>query len=125
MAANRYEDMTGRQYGLLTVIGPVYDKPNRDNHRRVRWLCKCKCGKETNPTGSSLRAGLSKSCGSCYKRLKNVGAIPPAWFNKIQHNAKIRNLNFTITIEELANQYKKQEGKCYYSGLSIGLNILL
>lgn len=36
----------------------------------IYYLCKCKCGKEQEVRGTSLRSGRSKSCG-CIKELSN------------------------------------------------------
>lgn len=36
---------------------------------RVRWACQCDCGKQVNVLGSSLRPGVTVSCG-CSKREK-------------------------------------------------------
>lgn len=55
------EDLTGRVFGRLTVIGLVHI----DYKRRFRWLCKCECGRFTNSLGPNLRRGTSSSCG-CY-----------------------------------------------------------
>jgi hypothetical protein len=52
------KDMTGQRFGKLTVIR------RGENYRTLaRWICQCDCGKEKQIAGSSLRKGLSKSCG--------------------------------------------------------------
>lgn len=38
-------------------------------HKRVRWLCKCSCGKETFSTTQQLKSGHKKSCG-CKKEVQ-------------------------------------------------------
>ena len=53
-------DMTGRRYGLWTVVAEVLG-PHSDIH--LRWLCECDCGEERLVAGARLRAGTSKSCG--------------------------------------------------------------
>lgn len=57
----RYIDITGRRFGLLTVISK---EPNRNE--KAMWLCRCDCGKTIVARGSSLRDGHTKSCG-CLK----------------------------------------------------------
>lgn len=52
-------DITGDRYGRLTVLGR--------SDRKGRWLCKCDCGRESEPSLGSLRNGSSKSCG-CAQR---------------------------------------------------------
>lgn len=59
-------DLTGRQFGLLTVLKRDDDYVSPTNIREARWLCQCECGKTTVVNGGSLRRGLTKSCG-CLK----------------------------------------------------------
>jgi hypothetical protein len=60
-------DMTGDTFGELIVLSR-YDV-NRD---RIRWLCRCSCGKEKPIRGASLRSGASKTCG-CNKSNDLIG----------------------------------------------------
>lgn len=55
----RLIDLTGKRFGQLTVLSRALDK------RRgcPRWLCRCDCGRETTVAGSSLRDGVTHSCG--------------------------------------------------------------
>jgi hypothetical protein len=52
------EDMTGQQFGKLTVLA-------RDGTKGglAVWLCRCECGNERSVTGHNLRKGMSTSCG--------------------------------------------------------------
>ena len=60
------EDLTGMQFGNLTVIERDFTK-GREPH----WKCKCTCGKITYPTTSRLKSGRSKSCG-CMINVKDI-----------------------------------------------------
>lgn len=52
-------DLTGKQFGRLTVLAL-----STDSRRRTRWLCSCSCdGREIVVEGSSLRGGTTRSCG--------------------------------------------------------------
>lgn len=64
-------DMTGwvmSEHGVpdswITVLSLAdpYISPS-DGHKRQRWLCQCKCGKEFITLGHRIRKGLAKSCG--------------------------------------------------------------
>lgn len=60
-------DLTGRQFGHLTVLGPdpePYVSPSGKSKSR-RWICKCDCGKEISVVQYSLLAKKypTKSCG--------------------------------------------------------------
>lgn len=50
------KDRTGERYGRLTVL-------ERFPAPRVKWLCRCDCGKQKAILGSTLEAGNALSCG--------------------------------------------------------------
>ena len=51
-------NLTGQQYGLLTVIEEV-----QKNGKDIMWRCKCWCGQEKIVSTKNLRRGHTKSCG--------------------------------------------------------------
>lgn len=51
-------DMTGKEFGSLTVI-----EKSKSDYYGAYWLCKCNCGNITTVRGSHLRQGKTKSCG--------------------------------------------------------------
>jgi hypothetical protein len=55
----RLEDITGREFGYLKVIGPTAHKW----HRGVVWLCRCRCGRLHPIRAASLKGDGTKSCG--------------------------------------------------------------
>lgn len=59
---NRVNDLTGRQFGRLKVIGIDDSK----NTRRTFWICQCSCGNVTSSRSDALLSGAKKSCG-CLK----------------------------------------------------------
>lgn len=63
----RVKDLTGRVFGLLTVLRYAGEGP----HKAALWTCKCWCGKEHTVLGTSLTRGFTTSCG-CY-RAKSQG----------------------------------------------------
>lgn len=54
-------DLTGKQFGHLTVLKEV----GKNKHGKYLWLCKCDCGKETIVPGNDLKRkkGSISSCG--------------------------------------------------------------
>lgn len=58
-STGRAEDLTGRQFGNLTVL---HRMPN-DQENRVCWLCRCACGKECTVQALRLKSGHTQSCG--------------------------------------------------------------
>ena len=64
------EDLTGRKFGKLTVIG--YDRTNRNGDSY--WLCKCDCGnpKIVSVIRTSLTSSSTKSCGCIAHEPENL-----------------------------------------------------
>lgn len=61
--AHEPEDLTGRRFNYLTVLGFA----GRDRESKARWHCRCDCGAETIVDGWNLKSGHVKSCG-CLSR---------------------------------------------------------
>lgn len=55
----KLDDLTGRRFGLLTVVA----RAENDSGGRAKWLCRCDCGGERTSAGYSLKAGDASSCG--------------------------------------------------------------
>ena len=56
-------DETGNTYGYLKVL----ERAKNDSSGRAQWKCECKCGNIIEVKGTSLRMGITKSCG-CYQK---------------------------------------------------------
>ena len=68
-------DLTGRRFGRLTVIG-VAD----DGKRKTSYICQCDCGTVKKVRADGLLSGNTKSCG-CLKResdARNIQNVPAA-----------------------------------------------
>jgi hypothetical protein len=59
----RKVDLTGHRFGRLVALR----ESGRDKFGRLKWLCKCDCGAETECQSGNLRFGITKSCG-CLKK---------------------------------------------------------
>lgn len=57
---NHYTDITGRHYGMLTVIKKTNQKTSNGC---VIWECKCDCGNITYVSYSNLHRQMTQSCG--------------------------------------------------------------
>ena len=60
------KDLTGQQFGFLTVIERAFDKPS--NH--WRWLCECSCGGNKIVSAHDLVGGSVRSCGCLRRRTR-------------------------------------------------------
>ena len=56
---SNYIDLTGQKFGRLTVIR----KAENPSEAHINWLCECECGNFITTRGTSLRSGITKSCG--------------------------------------------------------------
>lgn len=63
------QDLTGKQFGRLTVYGR---SPNNSNNGQPRWICVCDCGATVEVGGSNLREGKVLSCGCLARELASV-----------------------------------------------------
>ena len=76
---NKLIDLTGKRFGYWTVLKRA---PNKG--KRVFWLCRCVCGNVKIVQGTSLKNGVSKSCG-CKKsenHFKSHGLHDTALYRK-------------------------------------------
>ena len=58
-------DLTGQRFGRLVVL----ERVTHAKGERVRWWCKCDCGRVTIALSETLRNGDSKSCGCLQKEI--------------------------------------------------------
>lgn len=103
----RFEDLTGRVFGRLTVLG-------RGTKRRYT-RCMCECGTETEVYTPSLKTGATTSCG-CYRREFRKKGHDPAVGNEYsvyKRTAREKGRNFDLTIEEFE---KIVTSPCIYCG---------
>ena len=69
-------DLTGQRFAMLTVISRADDHVDISGDRYVCWRCVCDCGNEKIIRASSLKQGLTKSCGCLRKRRRGGSYIP-------------------------------------------------
>lgn len=101
----RVKDETGKRYGKLIVIKQV----GLNNDKKMTWLCKCDCGKETVVAGKSLRSGSTKSCG-CYK---SETAKKNSEKNKTHGETNSRLYNIWRGVKKRCRLKSNHAYKCY------------
>lgn len=62
-------DITGNQYGELTVLGRDKIEEEKHNKHDTYWRCKCSCGNEISVIKDSLMNGRTRSCGCLRKKV--------------------------------------------------------
>lgn len=100
------KDITGRQYGRLTVIGLSY----KEGHT-VYWDCLCSCGNRIKVRTGSLQSGNTKSCG-CLK-LERIGNL-----NKKHGLSKTKLHRVWAGMHERCYR-KEHKSYAYYGGRGI------
>jgi hypothetical protein len=63
MPPANFIDLSGRVFGLLTVIGRNPVSLKRHNAVFARWDCRCACGKTVAVLTNNLKTGHTQSCG--------------------------------------------------------------
>lgn len=63
MRAHNFIDLTGKQFGKLTVI----EFHGKDERRKSIWKCLCDCGKESLVPSTNLIGNRTNSCGCLVK----------------------------------------------------------
>ena len=72
ISKKRLDDLTGKQFGRLTVIERAEDVIHPSGARSVRWICRCECGNICTIYAESLKSGGAKSCGCLKKELATI-----------------------------------------------------
>jgi len=111
------EDLTGRVFGRLTVIGLSEKKtPSRGGSFRLRWDCRCECGNISSPCRRDLIQGFTKSCGCLRNTFRQLPGDEASFRQRLvqyKTNARNRKLEFSLTKEEFREITEKQ---CKYCG---------
>lgn len=133
--SKRANDLVGKTFGQLKVKQMF----GRDKHSHIIWLCECSCGNETKVKSSELlrKVKSTKSCG-CILNNNNPYQTHPGhltkdssrtWkgyeeisgylWAKINDGAKKRNLEVSVSLEDLWVLFLQQNRKCALSGIEI------
>jgi len=104
----------GKSVGDWLVLGYAYFK-----HEHY-WKVRCVCGYESERRASQLHNGRTHSCRTCSAR-KREHEKSPYWrglegvSQQYLNRLSFRKKEVTITLLDLVEQWKKQEGRCAYT----------
>lgn len=62
-------DLTGKKFGLLTVLKRDDNYISPSGHQNTKWLCQCECGNIVSICRTGLTSGEAKSCGCLKSKL--------------------------------------------------------
>lgn len=116
----------GKKFGKLTVLEESNEKIISKNGNKINGLLgkfKCDCGKiVTKPYRYAVRGSIL-SCGCSQSPKKSMSPnwrghekISGDYWGGIIRSAKIRKIDFEISIEHAWEKYLAQNGKCALSG---------
>lgn len=122
--------LAGERFGFLTVISsenyPYYSRKGK--HLGQGRLCRCDCGVEKVIHKQGLLHSRTSSCG-CRDYGKGANArtfngykgLSGRYYTKCKHNAKCRDLDFTVTKKYLWELFESQNKLCALSGVPLEL----
>lgn len=91
----RYPDLSGKEYGRLTVL---YRVAASSSQKKRRWKCECTCGNYIVVDSSNLTSGNTQSCGCL----------------RIDTNRTLRrNLKHGMTCSAEYNTWKSMKQRCH------------
>lgn len=82
-------DLTGQQFGKLTVIKRAQEN---DNSGHLMWECQCECGKTVVVRSNSLRYGKTKSCGCLRSTRRKLIDLTGQTFGRLQVIKQAENI---------------------------------
>lgn len=105
----------------FTILKYLYDKIKD----RSTYLVQCQCGSKPYKI-TSAELNKTKNCKECFSPLgnnhpayKGTKNVSKTYYSQVLLGAKIRNLEFTISIEDMDFQFTLQNGLCNLSKLPI------
>lgn len=112
----------GMKVGELTLIERL--TPIGVNKRKIEWKCQCSCGNFVIRTTNHLsRKDCVLHCGckkpKHSKNFKGYEDISGVKWDYIKRNAKLRNLEITVSLKDIWDLYLKQNKRCALSNLKI------
>ncbi len=119
----RANDLTGQKFGRLTAINRAESRQGV-TQKKTRWHVQCDCGLTTVVDAGLLTRKDSKAKRDCGQHKygpesphwRGFGRISASYFGQVRAGAKIRNLYFDLTIEDLDSTLTDF---CALSGLPI------
>ena len=121
------KDITGRKFHHLKALNfaerRLVKRKNGSVSIEYYWNFLCDCGNTKFLRRDRVTTGKNPiiSCGCKINKHKFTGfeEISGSQWGVIKKNAKVRNLEFKISIEDVWKQYIKQNRKCALTGMPI------
>ena len=114
MRPNKYTESTGQRFNKLILLKLEFFQKENTKNSQYYWLCECNCGNKLWIRAD--RVHTQKSCGCIRKeihRLEKGVAARNSYYSQYKTSAKLKELEFTLTVEQFANL---TSGACHYCG---------
>lgn len=113
-----YNDYKDKQVGDLLFLEPIFPrKDSSDKHITWKTLCK-RCNKECSIQSHTIDRLINKCCPACSRFSKRKGKyLSGVMLQQIKASAKIRKIEFNLTLEYLEALFEKQNKKCCLTGI--------
>lgn len=92
-------NLSGKRFLRLTVL----ERDFNDINSRVRWICKCDCGKTISAFSSNLVMGYTKSCGCYGAQRRSESHTTHGGYNDPEKKTTLLS-------------WKSMMSRCYYEG---------
>ncbi len=122
----RWQEIDSEYLGKRVNSWTIIEAGLRINRDRA-FLCRCDCGSELKITRKRLETRPSKGCARCYgghalgknhPRYRG-DVIPQEILGRLKRNAATRGIEVFVTLNDLLEQFTKQNGLCALSGIAL------
>lgn len=115
-------DLIGQRFGRLVVL----EEAGRDKWGSTMWRCRCGCGAIKVVRGSSLRGGLTRSCGCLIVELSRLrcGEDNPNYNPNLTDEERIYNRDYSEYTEWRTAVFERDDFTCQYCGDNRGGNLV-
>lgn len=113
----KFNDLTGRRFGKLTVIKRVKDYISKNGKKRTQWLCQCDCGNKVKVLSQSLTSESTLSCGCLAKENCRKLGKSKKKYNKYDLSGEY-GIGYTFKGEEFLfdlEDYDKIKDYCWHN----------
>lgn len=115
MQSRRAIDLTGRRFGILTVLRRAGTYIQRNGHTVPKWLVRCDCGKEKVVIHLTAKNIKHHSCGCTnWNQLPSGVAAMNDLYSKIRAGARKRKYCWELTKEQFR---EITSSNCSYCGI--------